>query len=96
MTKKKTCVIQIYSLCLIVQDSNDLRSEMCIRFETRGGGGINKGKKTKSRRTNCVLSAIYTDECIGIVEAGKNAYATKYLEQSRHEVLTVTYAAQWT
>ena len=39
---------------------------------------------------------MYTDECIGIVEAGKNAYATKYVEQSSREVLTVTYAAQWT
>jgi len=38
---------------------------------------------------------MYTAECIGIVEAGKNAYATKYVEQSSHEVLTVTYAAQW-
>jgi len=41
-------------------------------------------------------SAMYTDECTGIGEAGKNAYATKYVEQSSHEVLTVTYAAQWT
>jgi len=94
MAKKKG-VIQIYRLRLIVQDSNDLSSEMCIRFETRGGG-INKGRKTKWKSTNCVLSAIYSDECIGIVEAGKNAYATKYVEQSSHEVLTVTYAAQWT
>jgi hypothetical protein len=31
---EKKCFIQIYRLCLIVQDSNELRSGMCIRFET--------------------------------------------------------------
>lgn len=54
-----------------------------------------KAGKQSSDALIAYYQPLCTVECSGTVEAGKKAYATKYVEQGSHEMLTVTHAAQW-